>query len=649
MRFDDPLIPEQPTRPVAAQCSTVAEMFQARVKRSPDTSAWRRKRDGRWLSATWRDFDEQAAALGTYLVREARIAAGDKVTIIGSTRPEWAVADIAGQMAGIVTVGAYPTLTAEQLAYIVEHSDSCVAFVEGRAEVEKLLSVQQQCPSLQTIVVWDAETAADLVAAHDKVIAWDAVLQTPPDRAVLSGRMAAIDPSSCAIIVYTSGTTGPPKGAMITHANILCVLSHETGIEFDVTDHALSFLPMAHVAERILGFYGRVNQGTSTAFATSIPAVLEELKEVQPTLFGSVPRIFEKAYDRITGRVAAASPIKRRIFAWASSVGRRSVARWQRGLPLPLSLRLQHALADRIVFAPIREVFGGHIKYFVTGAAPIPREVLEFFWAAGFRLFEAYGMTEGTVISHVNRPGATRLGSVGKPLGYAECTLAQDGEILVRGGLVFAGYYKNEAATREAVDPEGWLHTGDIGKIDDDGFLYIVDRKKHLIITAGGKNLTPANIENEIKTEDPLISQVHAHGDRRPYVSALVTVSPLEAIDFAEAEGLVSNTSEAEQLRRAIMENPLARPEGLDALVGRVSEHAEVRRRVVDAIRRGNQRLARVERVKRIVLLDRELSVEEGELTPTMKARRKTIEQKFAPQFDQLYAQDDYGIIVESR
>ena len=623
-------------------------MFLARVRRSPDARAWQHKRDGRWVPATWAEFRDQATAAATFLIDQG-LASGDKITIVGSTRSNWVVADMAGQLAGLVTVGAYPTLTGEQLAYIVDHSDSSIAFVEGQAEVDKLLAAREACPKLKTIVVWDAEQAAEAIETHDDVIAWRDVLETEPDEAAIEARIEAIDPERCAIIVYTSGTTGPPKGAMISHRNILCVLRHDTGIEFDARDHILSFLPMAHVAERILGFYNRVNHGISTAYASSIPAVLEEVKEVRPTLFGSVPRIFEKAYDRMRAQVAKAPPLQRHVFGWAESVGRRAVTLWQQGHPVPLLLRLQHALADRIVFAKLREVFGGRVKYFVTGAAPIPREVLDFFWAAGFRIFEVYGMTEGTVISHGNRPGATRLGSVGRALDYAQCKIADDGEILVRGELVFLGYHKNDAATRETVDEDGWLHTGDIGRIDDDGYLYIVDRKKHLIITAGGKNLTPANIENELKTEDPMISQVHAHGDRRPYVSALVTISPTEAIDFAEAHGLLDGAARADALRRALMENPLSRPEGLNEVMQRVTEQADVRRRVVDAIRRGNARLARVERVKRIMLLDRELSVDEEELTPTMKVKRKNVETKFAPMFDRLYAEDDFGLVVESR
>jgi long-chain acyl-CoA synthetase len=299
------------------------------------------------------------------------------------------------------------------------------------------------------------------------------------------------------------------------------------------------------------------------------------------------------------------------------------------------------------VFSKLRQLFGGKVKYFVTGAAPIPRQVLEFFWAAGFPIYEVYGMTEATVITHANRPGETRLGSVGKPTDFVEDKLAEDGEILIRGKIVFQGYYKNPEATAETIDADGWLHTGDIGKKDDDGFLFIVDRKKHIIITAGGKNLTPANIENEIKTCDPLISQVHAHGDRRSYVTALVTIGSLDALELAREKGLFDDAAAADRMRQELMANPLARPPGLEAIMDKVTALPDVRERIVQAVRRGNQKLSRVEQVKRVVLLNRELSLEEDEVTPTLKIKRKNLEQKFAPIFDKLYEDESFGIVVE--
>ncbi|MCA9707634.1 MAG: long-chain fatty acid--CoA ligase [Myxococcales bacterium] len=622
---------------------TLADVFNRRVESSPGLRAWRSKQDGRWVEVTWRGFGQRSAAVAAWLLRQG-MRAGDAVVVVGSTRAEWCVCDIGGQLAGMVTVGAYPTLSPEQLAYVVDHSDARVVFAEGKAEVERLVAQRLRCPKLERIVVWDMEG----VEPSDDVVPLREVLQTEVDPAALAARQEAVDPEAVAIIVYTSGTTGPPKGAMLTHRNILAFLGGGIGIEFGEQDEMLTFLPMAHVAERIAGFYTRINRGTATAFASSIPAVLEEVQQVRPTLFGAVPRIFEKAYDRVQGRVEQAPPVRQRLFRWAERVGLDVVDRWQRGAPVGPLLRVQHQLADRLVFARIRDAFGGRVRVFVTGAAPIPERVLRFFWAAGFRIFEVYGQTEATVITHANRPGATRLGSVGQVVSGIEHRLADDGEVLVRGPIVFGGYHKDEAATREAIDEDGWLHTGDIGRLDDDGYLYIVDRKKHIIITAGGKNLTPANIENEIKAEEPLVSQVHAHGDRRPYVSALVTLSPLEAIEWAQGQGLVA-APEAERLRAALVADPLARPEGLDALLGRVGEQPEIRRRVIEAVRRGNARLSRVERVKRVVLLDRELSLAEDEITPTLKVKRKNIEKHFADHFDRLYEDEGFGLVIEER
>ena len=433
---------------------------------------------------------------------------------------------------------------------------------------------------------------------------------------------------------------------MISHANILAVLAcqDQLGV-FYQDDIALSFLPMAHVAERVLAFYGRINTGMPTAFASSTSAVLDELREVQPTVFGSVPRIFEKGYSRIRTELERASPGKRRIFAWAERVGLARLDRVLAGRPVPMALRLKHRVADRLVFARVRAAFGGRVRLFITGAAPTPMDVLRFFWAAGLPIYEVYGQTEATVVTHANTQGAVRLGTVGRALPPVEHRIADDGEVLVRGPLVFQGYFKDAEATAAAIQ-YGWLHTGDIGTIDAEGYLRITDRKKHIIITAGGKNLTPANIENEIKTQDPIISHVHAHGDRRPFVTAIVTVSPLEAIEWARERGLLEDQEAAERMKRELMENPLARPEGLDDVIGAVTSHADMKKRIAEAVRRGNDKLSRVEQVKRVYVLPRELSADEDEITPTLKVKRKNVEKKFASQLDKLYEDASFGIVV---
>ena len=345
---------------------------------------------------------------------------------------------------------------------------------------------------------------------------------------------------------------------MISHDNIMTVMKdQDEAFAINEDDVGLSFLPMAHVAERILAFYGRINTGMGTYFASSIAKVLEEVVEVKPTIFGSVPRIFEKAYAKIMSTVEQAPPTRQRIFRWAERVGREAVQRWQAGKPIPFGLKLKYGLADRLVFSKLRAVFGGRVRYFITGAAPIAPEILEFFWAAGFPIYEMYGMTESTVITHANVPGKVKLGSVGRALSIVEDRIADDGEILVRGKCVFQGYYKNPQATAETVI-DGWLYTGDVGKKDEDGCVYILDRKKHIIITAGGKNLTPANIENEIKASDPMISQAHAHGDKRKYLVALVTIGAGEAVDWARQQGSIDGAT-ADKHIKALSREP-ARP-----------------------------------------------------------------------------------------
>jgi long-chain acyl-CoA synthetase len=634
----------RPAVRIARTSTTLPGMFLERVRLSGPRRAWSRKLRGEWATTTWAQFGEAAMSLATWLIDKG-LESGQTLTVIGSTRPEWAIADMGGQLAGAVTVGAYSTLAPSQLAYLLAHADTAILIVEGADEVAKLREIRAEIPSVRHVLVWDAAAIpADLVA-DGWMSAWETALTTSADPAAVDRRVEAVKPDDTAILVYTSGTTGPPKGAMITHRNILTVLGRGELLPFDEDDHSLSFLPMAHVAERILSFYGRLDSGISTAYASSISAVLGELQEVRPTVFGSVPRIYEKAYARIMAEVAKASPLRQRIFRWAEGVGREAVRRWQAGRPVPLWTSLKYRLARR-VFGKIRAVFGGQVRMSATGAAPIAVEILEFFWAAGIRIYEVYGMTELTVICHANRPGSVRLGSVGTPLPFADAKLAEDGEVLVRGDTVFKGYYKNPEATAEAVDAEGYMHTGDIGRLDDDGYLYIVDRKKHIIITAGGKNLTPANIEQEIQGQEPLISHVHVHGDRRPYVTALVTLHPIEALEFAVARDIAPDAAAAKAMIAALMGDPLARPAGLDEVMATVAAHDEVRTRIAAACARANAQLSRVEHVRRLFILGRELSLEHEEITPTLKRKRKEIEANHAASFDRLYDDPSFGIEV---
>ena len=642
--FDTDRTTGTPAEYIARRANTVGEMFLKRVERDGDKPAFYYKQGGEWQVCGWNAFQWQAGTVASYLLGLG-LQIQDKVCVVGSTGPEWCYCDIGGLLAGAVTLGAYPTLTPKQLAYILDHADTKVAFVEGIEEINKILARRDELTKLEKVIVWNTTGAESLMEAHDWLVPFERVLQTPIDRAAIEARAAEVDPNSTAIIVYTSGTTGPPKGAMISHENIISVMRDQDQafaiIEGDV---GLSFLPMAHVAERVLAFYGRINTGMATYFASSIAKVLEEVVDVKPTIFGSVPRIFEKAYAKIMSTVEQAPPMRQRIFRWAERVGREAVQHWQAGKPIPFGLKLKHKLADRLVFSKLRAIFGGRVRYFITGAAPIAPEILEFFWAAGFPIFEMYGMTESTVITHANVPGNVKLGSVGPALSIVEDRIADDGEILVRGKVVFQGYYKNPAATAETII-DGWLHTGDVGKKDEDGCVYILDRKKHIIITAGGKNLTPANIENEIKASDPLISQAHAHGDKRKYLVALVTVGAAEAVEWARHQGTIDDDTANKHIK-ALTENPLGRSPELQALLEGVSRDPEVQERIVASVKKANQGLSRVEAIKKIQILDREFSVEQDELTPTLKLKRKNVEAKFKDTFDRLYEEEGFGLVV---
>lgn len=634
--------PGLPVTPTAPKARTLGDMFWLRAARSATRPALYFNEAGQWRTLSWAELYDRAARVAKG-VRDLGVEPGERVAILGPTQPAWAIYDLGAQLAGAVSFGIYPKQSAEQVRYLLEHSEARIIFVADPEELEVVLAAAAETPKLKAIVPWTEELFR-ASAARDARITSPKRFETEklPER-VIRETQESRDPDETAIFIYTSGTTGPPKGAMISHRNILTLLTAAAdATPFLGNDVSMHFLPMAHSAERILGFYGRVSGGIPGAYAQSTATVLDDLQAVRPTLFGSVPRIFEKAYAKIHSELEKKPPAVQKLFAWADSVGRRRVRYLVQGKSVPAPLAAQYALADRIVFRKIRQAFGGRVRLMITGAAPTAPEILEFFWGAGLPIYEAYGMTESTVITHINREGAVRLGSVGRVIPPAVCRIAEDGEILVKSPWVFRGYYKNEEATAETVK-DGWLHTGDVGHIDADGYLKITDRKKHLIITAGGKNLAPANIEKAIKSEDSLISQVHAHGDRRNYVSALIAPSPIETLEWGVERGLVAREEVAER-QRELMENPAGRSEALNRAMASVVEHADFKERIRQAVKRGNAHLARVEQVRRFVILDRDFSQEAGELTPTLKLKRKAVEQKYAELFDRVYGEDGFAM-----
>ena len=635
--------PEIPVRPTAPKARTVGEMFWLRCARSATNAALYHKPGNAWEAITWRGFYEGAAKVARGLLTSG-LSRGDRVAILGPTQPAWAIYDMGSQLAGMVSYGIYPKQSVEQVKYLLEHSEARVVFVDERGELDTVLEAAKGVETLKHIVPWTdglfrAAEMRDPRLVHPSRFA-EAALPDAEVRRI----QEELDPNETAIFVYTSGTTGPPKGAMISHRNILSLVAaaHEEATQFLESDISLNFLPMAHSAERILGFYARVSAGIPGAYAKSTATVLDDLKAVRPTVFGSVPRIFEKAHAKIFSEIEKQKPAVQRLFAWATEVGKKRLPYVLEDKPVPASIAAQYAVADRLVFKRIRDAFGGRVRLMITGAAPTAPAILSFFWSAGLPIYEAYGMTEGTVISHINKPGAVKLGTVGKVITPAECRIAEDGEILMRSPWVFRGYYKNAEATAEMVK-DGWLHTGDIGRIDEQGFLKITDRKKHLIITAGGKNLSPSNIEKSIKERDPLISQVHAHGDRRNYVSALIAPSPLETLEWGLARNLVTK-AELEARTAELMANPSGRSKELNAAMAKVVVHPEFTDRMKKAVREANKHLAQVESVRRFVVLDRDFSQEEGEITPTMKVKRRELEKKYAALFDRVYDEDGFAL-----
>ena len=633
--------PHIPVSYTAKDARTVGDMFSLRAARSGPLAAMFEKNHNRWEPTSWTGFYEAASAVAKGLL-ELGLKKGDRVAILGATRAQWSVYDMGCQLAGMVSLGIYPKQSPDQIQYLVNHSDTRVLFVDSAQELTNVLKGVGSCRKLKAIVPWTTDLFEKTKSRSKRITDPATFSGDRLSDEEIQGIQEGIDPDDTAIFIYTSGTTGPPKGAMISHRNILTLLGTQNNfLAMYEDDLSFNFLPMAHAAERVLGFYGRINTGIGCAYASSVQKVLDEVQEVQPTLFGSVPRIFEKAYAKIHSQIEQKPLPVQHLFSWAKKVAQKAAPYRVEGREMPHVLQLQYKVADKLVFAKIRGAFGGRVSCFITGAAPIALEILEFFWGVGLNIYEAYGMTESTVITHINRPGFVNLGSVGQAIEPMEVKIAADGEVLIKGPFVFKGYFKNEEATSNTIIND-WLHTGDIGAIDNAGYLRITDRKKHLIITAGGKNLAPANIANAISNQDPLISQVHPHGDKRAYVSALIAPSPLETLEWGVAQGHITQT-EFRQRQTELQEDPTARSAALNVSISKIVKASAYMKRIRTAVDTGNKELARVERVRRFVLLDRDFSQEEGELTPTMKVKRKAIEVKFQALFDRIYSEENFA------
>lgn len=580
---------------------TIADLLPLAVERYGERTAASFKQDGTWHEVTFGEVGTIAQEIALGLV-DLGLQPGDRVGLLCRTRPEWTYADFGATEAATVVVPIYPTNSPEECEWVLVDSGARAVVCEDASQVAKVAAVRTRLPQLEHVIVIDPDGApADAISLADL-----RARGRQGDRSELDRRIAAVKPEDPYTIIYTSGTTGPPKGCVLAHGNyraILTMAQSSRAVESDELTYL--YLPLAHSFALLIQLLS-VDVGAALAYWSNDPQqLIVELNEVHPTNFPSVPRIFEKIYTLVTSN---GDP---EMIAKAVQVGIKVRELELAGQPVPEELRGHFERAEEELFSKVRGAFGGRMRQAVSGAAPIAKEILEFFFACGVPVFEGYGMTETATAATFQSLDAYKLGTVGKPFPGVELRIADDGEVLIKGANIFAGYHNNADASFGAV-VDGWLHTGDLGSIDEEGFLSITGRKKDIIITAGGKNLTPANIENDMK-QSRWISQAVMYGDRRPYPVMLITLDAEEIVPWAQQQGLPTDIP------------TLAREPQVHALV---QAHLD----------KANDKYAQVEKVKRFTILDHDLSQETGELTPTLKVKRNVVNEKYSALFDELYA-----------
>ena len=582
-----------------ASSNTIADLILQAARLFADRVAQKHKVDDEWRDITFAELGEIVSEVGRGLI-DIGLEPGERVSILCTTRVEWAWCSFAVSAAGAVVVPIYPTNSAEECAWVAGNSESAAIICEDPSQLAKVELVRDRLPNLRHLIVieGDGPVTLDELRARGRA----------RPRTELESRAQRVSKSDPYTFIYTSGTTGPPKGCVLSHGNYRSILDMvaELGVVGTGPDELVYlFLPLAHAFALLLMLIG-ADRGVALAYWGGDPAkIIPELSEVRPTYLPSVPRIFEKLYTLVTAR---ADP---ETIANATEVGTKVRELELAGEQVPDELRRAYEEADDRLFKTVRAAFGGRVREAVTGAAPIAKEILEFFYAAGVPVMEGYGMTETSTAATGSRPGQQRFGSVGTALPGVEIRIADDGEILLKGSNIFQGYYKNDDASFGAV-VDGWLHTGDLGRLDEDGFLYITGRKKDIIITAGGKNLTPANLENDLK-QTRYISQAVMHGDRRPFPTMLITLDEEEIVPWAQAHAIE------------------------DTSVAALARHPEVIALVQGVLDGANARYAQVEQAKKFFILDHDFSQETGELTPTLKVKRNVVQEKYADRFDELY------------
>lgn len=599
----------------------LVDLLEARARESGDAVALRSKKGGRWVGESFREWRDGSRAIALALI-DAGIRTGDRVVLISNTREEWTLIDFGILGAGAVTVPVYPTATGEQVATLLADSGARLAFVEGSRALEELAHAVTRPTELERVVVIDSEAPAHPIPRptgeplpvtrfSDFVARGMALSEDADSLAARNERLLALGPDSLATVVYTSGTTGVQRGVMLTHGALVAQAEALTeAIPVGPSDEQLLFLPLAHILARVV-LFGCVRAGARTAFAGDMQRVMEGFEEVRPTFFVSVPRLFEKVFAVASEHAGAEGAVKERLWRWAVGIGLQASRQKQKGVAPSGLLAARLRYADKIALAKVRERFGGRLAFAVSGGAPLSRELGEWFHAMGILVLEGYGLTEMSGCTHVNRRDQFRFGSVGLPLPHVETRLGKDGEVLLRGPGLMRGFFGQPEATAAVIDAEGWLRTGDIGKLDPDGSLSIVDRKKDLIVTAGGSNVAPQHLER-LLCQSPWIAQAVIIGDRERYLIALLT------LDFANVKRW------ARDHRRGTDPAALARDPELRALI----------QLDVDDV---NRRLSRFEQIRKFSILDRPFSVADGELTETAKPRRDRIRERHAQVIRELY------------
>jgi long-chain acyl-CoA synthetase len=590
---------------------TLSQVVLDTVKNYPKPDFMLFKKEGRYEPLSTGEFGARVKHLCLAL-RQLGLGKGDKIIILSENRPEWVIADHANLCLGAITVPIYTSLVSEQIRYIADDSDAKAVIVSGADLWQKVDAVKSSLTKVRHYITFLDKAPEGVLTLQQLLERGRKVDEQNP--ALFESLASAVKPEDEASLIYTSGTTGMPKGVILTHANFLSNVKTCVSIfDFTPKDTVLSFLPLSHVLER-MATYAYVYCGMTIGYAESVESVAQNLLEIRPTLMVSVPRVFEKIYAKVMDNVLSSSTLKKKIFYWALKVGKEYGRRKVNKEKIPGGLLRKKNVAHKLVYSKIIEKTGGRVRFFVSGGAPLSKDIAEFFYALGLVIMEGYGLTETSPVISANTFENIRFGTVGKPIPGVEVKIAPDGEILTRGPHVMKGYYKKEAETREAFEG-GWFHTGDIGNIDKDGFVVITDRKKDIIVTAGGKNIAPQPIENILKT-NPYISNAVVIGDRRRFVCALVVPNFEKLEKYAQSS----------QIRFSSRADLIANEQVVNFLKAEVD--------------RSTPNLAQYERIKRIAVLDRDFEIEKGEMTPSLKVRRTIVEQKYKALLDALYEQE---------